>query len=505
MHNRFTSRTAALVIALLAAATAAHAAAITYQGRLTNGAQAADGEYDFLFVLYNAETGGSQIGIGLSVEDVLVEQGLFTTQLDFGPDAFGADPRWVQISVRPGASSGSYVTLTPRQPVTAAPVALYALAGGYWEAAGDGLTNGTGNFVGVNRAERHTLAEYFGVRAPISSGYGGMYITTDGAAGQPFYGYAADNRVAWTYLDGASGDWRLHLGGATRFMVNDDGAVGIGIATPTAKVDVRTNNGDGMRVESTGASSIGVLAYGLEAGVRGECGRTDGAGVFGSNAATGGIGVRGSAISSSGAAVAGFSNLGTGVYGQTSTGYAVYGSNGGSSSSGYAGYFNGRVHVAGTLSKSGGSFKIDHPLDPANKYLSHSFVESPEMLNIYNGTVVLDAQGRAAVTLPDWFEALNGDFRYQLTPIGGAAPNLHIAAEVRDNRFEVAGGAAGLKVSWQVTGVRRDAWAEANRIPVEEEKPDGERGLYLHPELFGAPADAQIDLPAVQRHAGNME
>lgn len=94
-------------------------------------------------------------------------------------------------------------------------------------------------------------------------------------------------------------------------------------------------------------------------------------------------------------------------------GYAIVGDNGGSNSSGYAGWFNGRVAVLGTLSKGGGSFKIDHPLDPANKTLSHSFVESPDMLNIYNGNVTTDADGFATVTLPDWFEALNRDFRYQ--------------------------------------------------------------------------------------------
>jgi len=89
---------------------------------------------------------------------------------------------------------------------------------------------------------------------------------------------------------------------------------------------------------------------------------------------------------------------------------------------GYAGAFNGNVSVSGNLSKTSGSFKIDHPLDPTNKYLYHSFVESPDMMNIYNGNVVLDANGEAVVGLPDWFGALNRDFRYQLTCIGGFAP-----------------------------------------------------------------------------------
>jgi hypothetical protein len=159
----------------------------------------------------------------------------------------------------------------------------------------------------------------------------------------------------------------------------------------------------------------------------------------------------------------------------------------GVSTNGLAGEFFGNVVVTGTLSKGGGSFKIDHPLDPANKYLSHSFVESPDMKNIYDGVVVLDQHGQAWVQLPDYFEALNKDFRYQLTCVGGYAP-VYVAQEIRDGRFSIAGGQPGLKISWQVTGTRQDAYATAYRIPVEELKPAAERGKYLHPELFEKPA-----------------
>jgi hypothetical protein len=144
----------------------------------------------------------------------------------------------------------------------------------------------------------------------------------------------------------------------------------------------------------------------------------------------------------------------------------------------------GTVHVVGNLTKGGGSFQIDHPLDPANKYLSHSFVESPDMMNIYNGNVTLDAKGRAWIKLPDYFEALNQDFRYQLTPIGNPGQHiLYIAKEIAANRFKIAGGKPGAKVSWQVTGIRHDAYANAHRIQVEEDKGQ-KRGTYLHPELF---------------------
>ncbi len=149
-----------------------------------------------------------------------------------------------------------------------------------------------------------------------------------------------------------------------------------------------------------------------------------------------------------------------------------------------AAHVSGNLNVSGTLTKGGGSFKIDHPLDPANKYLSHSFVESPDMMNIYNGNAVLDARGEAVIQLPDWFEALNRDFRYQLTCIGGFAP-VYIASKISGGQFRIGGGKPGLEVSWQVTGIRQDAYANAHRIPVEEEKPAAERGHYLHPDAFG--------------------
>ncbi len=148
---------------------------------------------------------------------------------------------------------------------------------------------------------------------------------------------------------------------------------------------------------------------------------------------------------------------------------------------------NSNLNVTGTLSKGSGSFKIDHPLDPQNKFLYHSFVESPDMMNIYNGVATLDARGQAWIQMPDWFEALNMDFRYQLTAMGGPAPNLYIAREIEGNRFKIAGGRARGKVSWQVTGIRHDAYASAHRISVEEAKPAAERGKYLYPDLFAQP------------------
>ncbi len=144
---------------------------------------------------------------------------------------------------------------------------------------------------------------------------------------------------------------------------------------------------------------------------------------------------------------------------------------------------NGNALFTGNVSKGGGSFKIDHPLDPQNKYLYHSFVESPDMMNVYNGNVTLDGSGESWIELPAWFEALNRDFRYQLTSIGAFAP-VYVAEEVHENRFKIAGGPPGAKISWQVTGIRKDPYAESHRIPVEEPKPASERGTYLHPDAY---------------------
>ena len=141
-------------------------------------------------------------------------------------------------------------------------------------------------------------------------------------------------------------------------------------------------------------------------------------------------------------------------------------------------------NVTGNLGKGSGSFVIDHPLDPANKLLYHSFVESPDVKNIYDGVVLLDTEGKATVQLPDYFEALNKDFRYQVKPLNGAMPDLHISSEVKNNRFSIAGGKPNGRVSWQVTGIRHDPYILANPIIPEVEKDDTTivpKGEYLFP------------------------
>ena len=163
--------------------------------------------------------------------------------------------------------------------------------------------------------------------------------------------------------------------------------------------------------------------------------------------------------------------------------------------------------------KPGGQFKIDHPLDPANEYLCHSFVELPDMKNVYDSVITLDNKGEADIDLPSWFGALNKDYRYQLTAIAAPGPNLYVAKEISEssvhytdtandnnhNRssFRIAGGTSGIKVSWQVTGIRKDPWANAHRIEVEQDKPHKGRGCYMHPDLYGQPADKGTSSKAI--------
>ena len=156
--------------------------------------------------------------------------------------------------------------------------------------------------------------------------------------------------------------------------------------------------------------------------------------------------------------------------------------------------FAGNITMQGTLTAGAKNFRIDHPLDPTNKYLLHTSVESSEMMNIYTGNAVLDSTGKVTVKLPDWFEAVNEDFRYQLTAIGGAAPGLYVATEIANHAFSIAGGAPGMKVSWQVTGVRHDGYAKAHPLVVEVPKTGKEVGHYLNPEAYGQPQLTQDEM-----------
>lgn len=195
---------------------------------------------------------------------------------------------------------------------------------------------------------------------------------------------------------------------------------------------------------------------------------------------------------------------GYGIYGYasgtgTGTRYGVYGNASGGATA-WAGYFLGNVEVTGTVTKASSATKIDHPEDPGNKYLQHANVGSPDMKNMYDGVVALDASGRATVLLPEYFSALNKEFRYQLTAIGKPAPSIYVEKEIEGNMFVIAGGEAGMKISWQVTGIRKDPFAENNRMDVVKEKRPENKGKYLHPELYNKSNKQKINYEEKDQH-----
>jgi len=273
-----TPRAMAVSIGLVAlsAAVQAQVTAFTYQGKLNEGGEPANGTYDLQFKLFDAVSGGSQFGSTDCVDDVDVVDGLFTVQLnengEFGPLAFIGEERFLDIGVRadstPGnCAAGPYTPLAPRQPVTPAPMATFALnspGSGLWAAQGSAIVNtNTGFFVGINRANTVTSAEYFGIQAPAAgTSYGGMYIRTDSDQARPFYGYKAGNTgdVAWTYLDGATGAWHLYNGGQ-RITVGDTGQVGIGTTSPGQLLDVAGRTRVRQNTPATGSNTAGIWLY----------------------------------------------------------------------------------------------------------------------------------------------------------------------------------------------------------------------------------------------------
>jgi hypothetical protein len=304
-----------------------------------------------------------------------------------------------------------------------------------------------------------------------------------------------------------------------------DGVVGLsgsraGVYGESNKVadEIGFNGGIGVYGVCRVRAGTGVAGEG-PAGVSGTSTDPNGIGVGGSNPG-GGAGVYG--YSGSGAGVSGVGESGAGVHGESNTGNGLVGmasptlANAGLYSAqidgsgnyqneaqistlSYAGLFHGDVFVEKTLHAGVKGFRIDHPADPANQYLEHASVESSDRKNVYDGIAELGDRGQAEVELPRWFGILNGDFRYQLTCLGEHAP-VFIVKEVEGNRFQIAGGRPGLRVSWQITGIRRDPLANAHPLVAEaarraagaavrarEARPEGRRaGASFRP----APGDA---------------
>jgi hypothetical protein len=291
------------------------------------------------------------------------------------------------------------------------------------------------------------------------------------------------------------------------------------------------HDGSGYGVYGTSISGRGVYGLatatsGVNFGVYGQTNSRTGIAVYGINSAPyvpgtdaraavfevtsqQGTAVRGSALSTEGSSYGVIgevysSGWGVGVKGdasETGYGYGIWGVGGedGGEYGEYAGYFLGDVYVTDHFEVGGTkSFTIDHPHDPTNKYLSHFCIEGPEPYNLYHGTASLDERGSVWVSLPDYFDAINIDFSYQLTAVGAPMPDLHIGTPISDGKFLVSGGAPGKQVCWEVTARRNDPYVRDKGYQAERPKPEHERGTYIYPQGYGQPKELQRDYQRMQ-------
>jgi trimeric autotransporter adhesin len=365
----------------------------------------------------------------------------------------------------------------------------------------------------VNNKEAPVLAQTSGKNLAAVQG------TNLGSAGSGagVYGASSTPDGAGVYGVSSGDDAAAVWGAATAKSGPADGVYGTSVSSNSYTAGVwgtasdSKGGGNGVVGESagnnggTGVWGVSSATTGYGDGVYGQS--YTGTGVYGKTTASGQNGVvavnRATSGNSNGLYVDTSSGGGVGAWiDNAAGGYIIVGAVDNSGTHMFDvdgsgdGKFAGDLDVVGNISKAGGSFKIDDPIDPANKYLYHSFVESPDMKNIYDGNVITDERGQATVALPAYFEALNRDFRYQLTVIGQFAQAI-VEKEISGNRFTIRTSKPNVRVSWQVTGIRQDPWANAHRIPNEEQKPVGDRGYYLHPELYGAAPSRSIDA----RHA----
>lgn len=411
-----------------------------------------------------------------------------------------SSPIGLQLTVHDGTPTGAVVYQETHSATTNA-YGLYNVSVG-------GGTVVSGVFTNINWPSG---AKYIEVAIDPA---GGTSYTSLGASQLLSVPYAIYSNISGTAIDEFAGIGTTNIipkytGPAAmgNSLLFDDGArIGLNTTTPStmSKFHVSGAGTYGMLpyyqagIVSDGASSsANVSAVYGEGGWRGVFGRNPGTasgtqavGVYGlveGSTYTGqGYGVKGDAI--------GTGPKNYGVYGTASgavtNNYGVYGTATGTGA--YAGYFQGNVNITGSIAKGSGTFKIDHPLDPENKYLYHSFVESPDMMNIYNGNVITDANGNATIALPDYFEALNKDFRYQLTVVGTFAQAI-VAEKVSNNQFKIKTDKPNVEVSWQVTGVRHDKFADAHRVVPEVQKEDQFKGFYLHAAEWGQPYSKSYD------------
>jgi hypothetical protein len=322
----------------------------------------------------------------------------------------------------------------------------------------------------------------------------------------PFTGSASTTNPAFDLSNTGSGDAiQITEAGEDGIQI-ENATYGLYAFSPTEDGLLVSGAGEnGLDIEDSGGPGIQVSGSGIAAQLTGDStsvveirnpGGSDGIQILEANddgvqVQNAGYGVYADGVSNDGLIVRGAGDDGVDVRG-ADHGIIAEGDTD-ADGQGYAGRFLGDVDVSGTLNANSKNFKIDHPRDPTGKYLKHSTIESRNRLNVYTGNVTLDGAGAATVELPAYVEAINRDYRYQLTAIGAAAPRLHIAAELDNNSFRIAGGEAGMKVSWRITGIRNDAWAREHPFQAVVDKPAAKQGTYRNPEAHGVPRTQGIE------------
>ncbi len=335
------------------------------------------------------------------------------------------------------------------------------------------IENGTGNIsIGAGSTPTYKLdilhGGSTGIRNKSTSSYSAFDI--DGATGDAAIRFANNGTNQWN-LRNQPGTDNLQIfelgGGGERFSIeNGTGNIAIGGVTPTHALHVLHGGSTGIKVESSASfSTVDIDAFSGDAALR-------------------------------------FQKNGTGMWNTrnnpSTDDYEIFELGSASrlriqDATGFVGINTStptvRLHVIGDFTASGvKAFTIDHPLDPENKMLRHFAVESNEVLNSYSGNATTDASGKVVVKLPDYFEAINKDFRYQLTVIGSFAQAI-ISKKVSNNQFEIATSLPNVEVSWEIKGVRNDAYMQnVYKLKAEEVKPAGIKGKYFSPEAYNMPA-----------------
>ncbi len=363
-----------------------------------------------------------------------------------------------------------------------------------------GIVHIKNNATGTNDAygiySESVPSDFYGTGGFFKGGYRGIRAEVNPTGNQSYFGVSA------SVLGGTGFNTAVSASSDVLGVYGTAAGVGKGISQYYGSSFLETAgiHGEAVNYTTTTGFGYGVIGESYSPTSHVNCG------VYGyAAAAAGGIsprnyGVFGVSNGADGLAVFGLSDNtgdaraleGDVLQGTTQTGIFTYVAS--SAAGNYAGYFNGPIYAT-TASAGIKAFKIDHPLDPANKFLYHSSVESPDMMNIYDGNITTDANGNAKVELPSYFESLNKDFRYQLTCIGTFAQAI-VAKKIEKNIFYIKTDKPNVEVSWMVTGIRHDAVAEKYRIVPEVAKTENEKGKYLIPEAYGKPASAAMLLPS---------